>query len=61
MWCVGNEAKPVTIRGISYPSMSAAARALGVHRTAIYWAIKNNRLDLVGLKLKGAQNAKRFS
>lgn len=40
---------PVTIRGVTYPSIGAAARALGVGRTAVQHAIRLGRLDRVGL------------
>lgn len=39
---------PVTIRGISYPSMSVAARKLNVTVAAVYSAKREGRLDSVG-------------
>jgi hypothetical protein len=30
------DGRPVTIDGVDYPSVSAAARALGVHKTTLY-------------------------
>lgn len=42
--------KPVTIRGIEYPSISDAARALKVSRKAVQRAMATDRLDRVGLK-----------
>ena len=44
-----NTAKPVTIRGKRFPSLSAAARALGVHRRAVGLAMRDGKLDRVGL------------
>lgn len=41
--------KPVTIRGVTYKSQSAAARALGVYVRAIQSAIQCGTLDTVGL------------
>lgn len=43
--------KPITIQGISFPSMSAAATHFGVSVAAIYQAKKRQRLNWVG---KGA-------
>tara|TARA_R110000822_G_scaffold71205_4_gene171813 strand:+ start:572 stop:1141 length:570 start_codon:yes stop_codon:yes gene_type:complete len=40
---------PVTIRGITYPSMSAAASSLKVHISTIRGAIDTGRLETVGL------------
>lgn len=39
---------PTPIRGVTYPSMSAAARALGVSVTAVSKAARDNRLDRLG-------------
>ncbi len=39
---------PVTIRGISYPSMSEAARQLNVTVSAVYSAKRDNRLETAG-------------
>lgn len=41
--------RPVTIRGVRYPSMSAAARALGVGNSAIWGCAKRGTLETVGL------------
>jgi len=40
---------PVKIRGVVYPSMRAAATAIGVTPAAISLALKENRLETVGL------------
>lgn len=42
-------AKPVTIRGRRYASVSDAARANGVTRRAIQLAMANGTLDYVGM------------
>ena len=47
-----NKPVKVPIRGVVYPSMSAAARALKVHISTIRGAIDTGRLDTVGLYLK---------
>lgn len=39
----------VTIRGVTYPSMSAAARALGVTVQAVWDAVERGNTDGVGL------------
>lgn len=39
---------PVTIRGTTYPSMSEAARCLGVTVSAVYSAKREGRLNSVG-------------
>ncbi len=36
------------IRGVEYPSMAAAARALGVHRSVVWRAAERGTLDRVG-------------
>lgn len=41
--------KEITIRGVTYPSRQAAASALGVHRTTIQHAIRENMLHTVGM------------
>jgi len=41
--------KPVTIRGVTYPSISAAARAHGVRPSTIHSAMERGRLDYVGV------------
>jgi stage III sporulation protein SpoIIIAA len=45
----GGPCAPITIRGVTYPSRQAAADALGVHRTTIQHALKNNALHTVGM------------
>lgn len=42
--------KPITIREKHYPSMSAAAKTLGMTYEAIRRAARENRLDTVGLR-----------
>lgn len=42
--------KPVTIRGVTYPSAKAASEALGVAVSTIYCARSDGTLDRVGLK-----------
>jgi len=41
---------PVTIRGTRYPSMSSAARHLGVTVGAVWQAKRDGTLDCVGLQ-----------
>lgn len=43
--------KPVTIRGITYPSQAAAAKVLGVAKATVCAAAKRGTLDKVGLGL----------
>lgn len=43
--------KPVTIRGVAYPSQKAAAEALGVAKATVCAAAKRGTLDKVGLGL----------
>lgn len=46
---------PVTIRGVSYHSMSAAARALGVSISCVYQARRDGNIDRPGLyPMKGS-------
>ncbi len=45
----GRKPKSVTIRGVTYPDASAAAAAVGVSMPTMYRAIRENRLDHVGL------------
>jgi len=45
---------PTTIRGVTYPSMAAAARALRLHPQTIFQAAERGTLDNVGLGIKGA-------
>jgi len=40
------------IRGVEYPSMAAAARALGVNRVAVWQAAERGWLDGVGTGMK---------
>lgn len=42
------KSKPVTIRGVTYPSQKAAAEALGVDRSAVTLAKRHGRLKYVG-------------
>lgn len=44
----GRAAKPITIRGVTYESQTAAAKALGLSHAAICAAKKEGRLDDVG-------------
>lgn len=46
----GAEPVKVRIRGVEYPSISAAAKALGVSRAAVQQGIAKGNLDRVGLK-----------
>ena len=41
--------KPITIRGVTYPSHTHAAKAVGVVPSTITLAKSNGTLDLVGL------------
>ena len=43
--------KPITIRGVTYPSRKAAAEALGVHTRTIYAAARVGALESVGLQV----------
>ena len=45
--------KPVTIRGVEYPSRKIAAEVLGVTTPAITGAEKRGSLDTVGLRIMG--------
>jgi hypothetical protein len=44
-----NNPVSISIRGIIYPSICAAARALGVTRSTVYKALELGQLDGVGL------------
>lgn len=44
-----NRVKSVTIRGTTYPSQTAAAKALGVTPQAVSLAIRYGGLDRLGL------------
>lgn len=41
--------RPVEIQGVEYPSVTAAARALGVSRTQICRAIREGKTDKIGM------------
>lgn len=43
---------PVRIRGVDYPSLIAAAEALGVTNAAVYNALERGTIDGVGLGKK---------
>ncbi len=45
------QGKPVTIRGVTYPSRREAGRALGISHQAITKAEKKGTLDTVGFNL----------
>lgn len=49
--------KRVTIRGRSYPSQTAAAKALGVTLPTVNMAAKLGTLDYVGLGKEGTRQA----
>lgn len=49
-------AAPIQIRGVDYPSMRAAAEALGVTHGAIWQALEKGRLERVGLGIHGNWN-----
>lgn len=53
--------KPVTIRGVTYESQSAAARALGVYVRAIQSAIERGTLATVGLNMNRRNNGVKVS
>lgn len=44
-----NTPRPVSIRGVSYPSVSSAARDLNISISSIRSAMRNDTLDTVGL------------
>ena len=48
-WGEGPSPQPVTIRGVTYPTPKAAAKACGVRVGTIYAARQNGTLDRVGL------------
>lgn len=48
-----NEKRAVTIRNVVYESVTAAAKALGVHRTTVIKAARRGSLDYVGLRQAG--------
>jgi hypothetical protein len=43
------EPTPVTIRGTTYPSISAAARAFGITPQAVWDGLERGRADFIGL------------
>jgi len=45
----GRKPKPVTIRGVEYPSAAKAADAFGVSVHSVRWARNNGGLDRVGM------------
>lgn len=51
--------KPVTIRGKTYRTHQEAADDLKLTRQAIYMAVKQDRLDTVGLKPNGKNHGRR--
>lgn len=51
--------KPITIRGVDYPSKAAAARALGITYESLRKAIVDGRLETVGLNPKGKNHGRR--
>lgn len=50
-----NGAKPITIRGVTYPSRNAAARALNVTPAAIILAKQRGYLQRVGIAPRGGK------
>ncbi len=40
---------PVTVRGVTFPSMSACARHFGISPQAVWDAIERGRADCIGL------------
>jgi hypothetical protein len=42
-------AVPVTVRGETFPSMSACARAFGISPQAVFDAVERGRTDFIGL------------
>ena len=43
------------VRGTVYPDTAAAAKGEGVSQEAVYYAIRNNSLDRLGLGTRGPQ------
>lgn len=56
-----NTPKETVIRGVVYPSRQAAADALKLSPQAIGAAIREKRLDTVGLKPIGRSHGKRIT
>lgn len=48
----GARGKPITIRGVTYPSQRAAAKALGLADATISQAKDEGRLDLIGTDVR---------
>ena len=53
--------KETQVRGVTYPSIQAAADSLGVTREAIRRAAKRGRLDVVGLNPRGRNRGRRVT
>lgn len=52
---MSNPGRPVTIRGVAYPSLAEAARAHNVHTATVFAAYKRDTLDNVGTQpVKGS-------
>ena len=49
-----NQRKPISIRGVSYPSMRSAARALGVSNTTIMRALNRGTHETSAVFTKNA-------
>jgi hypothetical protein len=47
------QGKPITIRGVRYPTQQAAAEALGITPSAIRFAVRNGKIATVGLRPMG--------
>lgn len=56
----GRMPHPVTIRGVTYPSQTAAAKALGVSTSRISNAKREGTLDLVGLRKAAGEAARGY-
>lgn len=52
------EPVPTEVRGVKYPSMKAAAEAIGVYWTTIQQAMNKGTLDRVGLNPRGRRMSK---
>ena len=52
-----HNATKTIIRGVEYPSLTAAAKALGVTVCAVWYALENDRLETVGLRQHGQKRA----
>lgn len=51
------QAVPITVRGRSFPSLSACARHFGVSTSAIEYAKRHGREDYIGTRKRGNQEA----